>query len=147
MYFSASMYIYTHMVRYNRPCDGQGGKPSGKRRHATTGPPQTLRRQAQRLSPVGGWVLRSGRLDADVDDVVGGDVGGRLKVTSRGCPRCDSGSARTGGACATGHPLLDGLAGSVSAGVLAALRRSGDTLSVLSPIFKRKKCVDRSSTR
>ena len=31
-----------------------------------------------------GW--RSGRLDADVDDVVGGDVGGRLKVTCHGRP-------------------------------------------------------------
>jgi hypothetical protein len=48
--------------------------------------------------------LRSGRLDADVDDVVGGDVGGRLKVTCRGCPRCDGGGERTGGACATGRP-------------------------------------------
>ncbi len=109
--------------------------------------PPKLWRQAQRLSPVGGQALRSGRLDADVDDVVGDDVGGRLKVTCRGRPRCDGGSARTGGACATGLPLRGGLAGSVSAGVLAALRRSGDTLLVLSPIFKRKKCVDRSSTR
>ncbi len=87
------------------------------------------------------------RLDADVDDVVGGDVGGRLKVTCCGRPRCDSGGARTGGACATGRPLRGGLAGYVSAGVLAALRRSVDTLLVLSSIFKRKKCVDRSSTR
>jgi hypothetical protein len=39
------------------------------------------------------------------------------------------------------------LAGSVSAGVLAALRRSVNTLSVLLPIFKIKKCVDRSSTQ
>jgi hypothetical protein len=39
-------------------------------------PPKTLRQQAQRLSPVGGRALQSGRLDADVDDVVGGDVGG-----------------------------------------------------------------------
>ncbi len=97
------------------------------RRHATTGPPQTLRRQAQRLSLVGGRALRSGQLDADVDDVVGGDVCGRLKVTCRGRPRCDGGSARTGGPCATGRPLRGGLAGSVSAGVLAALRRSLDT--------------------
>jgi hypothetical protein len=82
-----------------------------------------------------------------MDDVVGGDVGGRLKVTCRGHPRCDGGGARTGGACATGSHLLGGLAGSVSAGVLAALRRSVNTLSVLSPIFKIKKCVDRSSTR
>jgi hypothetical protein len=91
--------------------------------------------------------LRSGRLDADVDDVIGGDVGGRLKVTCRGRPRCDGGGAQTGGACATGRPLRGGLAGSVSAGVLAALRRSVDTLSVLSPISKKKKCVDCSSTR
>jgi hypothetical protein len=90
------------------------------------------------LSPVGGRALRSGRLDADVDNVVGGDVDGRLKVTCRGCPRCGGGGARTGGACATGRPLRGGLDGSVSAGVLAALRRSLDTLSVLSPIFKRK---------
>ena len=37
-----------------------------------------------------GWRpgVAGGRLDADVDDVVGGDVGGRLKVTCRGHPRC-----------------------------------------------------------
>jgi hypothetical protein len=64
-----------------------------------------------------------------VDVVVGGDVSGRLKVTCRSRPRCDSGRARTGGACATGHPLRGRLAGSVSAGVLAALRWSVDTLS------------------
>ncbi len=110
-------------------------------------PPQTLRRQAQRLSRVGGGALRIGWLDADMDDVVGGDVGGRLKVTCRGCPRCDGGGERTGGACTTGCPLRRGLAGSVSAGVLAALRRSVDTLSVLSPISKKKKCVYCSSTR
>jgi hypothetical protein len=81
-----------------------------------------------------------------VDDVVGGDVGGRLKVTCHGRPLCDGGGAWTGGACTTGRPLCGGLAGSISAGVLAALRWSVDTLSVLSPIFKRKKCVDRSST-
>ncbi len=74
------------------------------------------------MSPVGGRAVRSGRLDADVDDVVGGDVGGRLKVTCRGGPRCDGGGARTGGACATGRPLRGGLAGSLSVGVLAALR-------------------------
>ncbi len=67
--------------------------------------------------------MRSGRLDADVDDVIGGDVGGRLKVTCWGHPRCDGGGAWTGGACATGRPLRGSLAGSVSAGVLAALRR------------------------
>ncbi len=55
------------------------------------------------MSPVGGQALRSGRLNADVDDVVGGDVGGRLKVTCRGRPRCDGGGARTGGACTTGR--------------------------------------------
>ncbi len=75
------------------------------------------------MSPVGGRALRSGQLDADVDDVIGGDIGGRLKVTCRGRPRCDGGGARTGGTCATGRPLRGGLAGSVSAGVLAALRR------------------------
>jgi hypothetical protein len=48
--------------------------------------------------------LRSERLDADVDDVVGGEVGGRLKVTCRGRPRCDGGGERTGGACAPGVP-------------------------------------------
>ena len=45
-------------------------------------PPQTLRRQAQRFSRFGGRTLQSGRLDAEeVDVVVGGVVGGRLKVT------------------------------------------------------------------
>ena len=83
------------------------------------------------------------RLDADV--VV--DVGGKLKVTCHGCPRCDGGGARTGGACAAGRPLRGGLAGSVSMGFLAALMQSVDILSILSPISRRKKCVDRSSTR
>jgi hypothetical protein len=69
--------------------------------------------------------------------VVGGAVGGRLKVTWRGCPRCLGDGARVGGACATGRPLRGGLAGSVSAG--AGFRRSVDTLSVLSPISSRKK--------
>jgi hypothetical protein len=93
-------------------------------------------------------VLRSGRPDADEEDeVVGGVVGGRLKVTCCSRPRCFGGGARTGGAYATGRPLRGGLAGSVSAGVRAAFRRSVDTLSVLSPIPRRKKCVDRSSTR
>jgi hypothetical protein len=140
------MYIYTACVRYNRSCDGQGGKRSGNRQYANTGPPQTLQRQAQRLSRFGGRTLRSGRPDADVDDV-GGTVGGRLKVTCRGRPRCVGGGEQTGGTCATGWPLRGGLAGYVSAGVRAALRRSVDTLSVLLPISRRKKCVDRSSTR
>jgi hypothetical protein len=49
---------------------------------ATTGPPQTLWRQAQRLSRFGGRAARSGRPDVEeVDVVVGGAVGGRLKVT------------------------------------------------------------------
>jgi hypothetical protein len=109
--------------------------------------PQTLRRQAQRLSRFGVRALRSGRLDADeADEIVGGIVGGRLKVTCRGRPRCFGGGTQTGGACATGRPLRGGLAGSVSAGVRAAFQRSVDTLSVLSPILRRKKCVDRSST-
>jgi hypothetical protein len=45
-------------------------------------PPQTLRRQAQRLSRFGGRAVQSGRPDAEEVDVVdGGVVGGRLKVT------------------------------------------------------------------
>ncbi len=56
------------------------------------------------MSPVGSRALRSGRLDADVDDAVGGDVGGRLKVTCPVRPRCECGGAQTGGACATGCP-------------------------------------------
>jgi hypothetical protein len=76
------MYIYTACVIYNRSRDGQGGKRSRNRQYASTGPPQTLRRQAQRLSRFGGQGLQSGRPDADDDDdVVGGVVGGRLKVT------------------------------------------------------------------
>jgi hypothetical protein len=74
-------------VGNNRSCDGRGGKHSRNRWRATTGPPQTLRRQAQRLSRFGGRAARSGRPDADeVDVVVGGAVGGRLKVTCRGRP-------------------------------------------------------------
>ncbi len=78
------MYIYTACVRYNRSRDGRGGKRSRNRQFATTGPPQTLRRQAQRLSRFGGRALRSGRPDV----VVGGVVGGRLKATCRGRPLC-----------------------------------------------------------
>ncbi len=45
-------------------------------------PPQTLQRQAQRLSRFGGRVAPSGRPDdEEVGAVVGGAVGGRLKVT------------------------------------------------------------------
>jgi hypothetical protein len=100
------------------------------------------------LSRFGGRALRSGRPDADDEDevVVGGVVGGRLKVTCRGRPRCFGDGARTGGACTTGRPLCGGLTGSVSACVRAAFRRSVDTLSFLSPIYRRKKCIDRSST-
>ncbi len=76
------------------------------------------------MSLFSGWALRSGRPDADVVVDVGGDVCGKLKVTCRGRPRCDGGGARTGCSCATGRPLRGGLAGSVSIGVLAALRRS-----------------------
>jgi hypothetical protein len=44
--------------------------------------PQTLRWQAQRLSRFGGRAVRSERPDAEeADVVVGGVVGGRLKVT------------------------------------------------------------------
>jgi len=112
----------------------EAGKHSRNRWCATTGPPQTLRRQAQRLSRFGGRAARSGRPDdEEVDVVVGGAVGGRLKVTWRGRPRCLGGGAQTGGACATGR---------VSAGVRAGFRRSVDTLSVLSPISRRKKCVE-----
>jgi hypothetical protein len=140
------MYIYTACVRYNRSRDDRGGKRSRNRRYATTGPPQTLRRQAQRLRRFGGRAVRSRRPDVD-DDVVGSVVGGSLKVTFRSRPHCIGGGARTGGACATGRSLSSGLVGSAFAGVRAALRRSVDTLSVLPPISRRKKCVDRSSTR
>ncbi len=144
----ASIYICTKCVRYNRSHDGRGGKHRRNRWYATTGPPPNSAAAAQRLSRFGGRALRSGQPDADeVDEVVGGVVGGRLKVTWRGRPRCFGGGARTGGACATGRPLRGGLAGSVSAGIRAAFRRSVDTLSVLSPVSSRKKCVDHSSTR
>ncbi len=81
------MYIYTTCVRYNRSRDSQEGKRRRNRQYATTDPPQTLRRQAQRLSRFGSRELRSGRPDADdEDEVVGGVVGGRLKVTCRISP-------------------------------------------------------------
>ncbi len=77
-----STYICTTDVGNNRSRDGRGGKHSRNRWCATTGPPQTLRRQAQRLSRFGGLAARSGRPDdEEVDAVVGGAVGGRLKVT------------------------------------------------------------------
>jgi hypothetical protein len=72
-------------VGNNRSCDGRGGKHSRNKWSATTGPTQTLRRQAQRLSRFGGQAARSGRPDAE-EVVVGGPVGGRLKVTCRGRP-------------------------------------------------------------
>jgi hypothetical protein len=129
----ASIYICTTCVRYNRSCDGRGGKHSRNRRYATTGPPQTLQRQAQRLSRFGGRALQSRQPVADEEDEV---VGG-----------CFGGGMRPGGACATGRPLRCSLAGSVNAGVRAAFRWSVDTLAILSPISRRKKCVDHSSNR
>jgi hypothetical protein len=76
-----------NMCGDNRSRDGRGGKHSRNRWGATTGPPQTLRQQAQRLSRFGGRAARSWRPDAEeVDVVVGGAVGGRLKVTCRGRP-------------------------------------------------------------
>jgi hypothetical protein len=103
------MYIYSACVRYNRSRDGQGGKRSMNRRYATKGPPQTLRRQAQRLSRFGGRALRSRQPDAeDVDDDVGGAVGGRLNVTCCGCLSWVAGGECTGGACAMGRPLRGG---------------------------------------
>ena len=56
-------------------------------------------------------------------------------------------SAVGGGGSVGGRPRRGGIAGVVSAGVLAALRRSVETLSVLSPICRRKKWLDRSRTR
>jgi hypothetical protein len=54
--------------------------------------------------------VQSGWPDAEeVDVVVGGVVGGRLKVTCRGRPVVSAG-ARTGGACASGRPLRGGCA-------------------------------------
>ncbi len=99
----ASIYICTTCMRYNRSRDGRG-KHSRNRWYATTGPPpKILRRQAQRLSRFVGRALRSGPPDAEaVDVVVGGVVGGKLKVTWRVHPRC-FGGAWTGGACRPGR--------------------------------------------
>jgi hypothetical protein len=78
----ASIYICTTHVGNNRSRDSRGGKHSRNRWCATTGTPQALREQAQRLSRFSGRAARSGRRDAEeVDVVVGGAVGGRLKVT------------------------------------------------------------------
>ncbi len=91
--------------------------------------------------------MQSGRPDVEEEDVVvGGVVGGRLKSPDAAAPAVLA-VARRGGACATGRPLRGGFAGSVSTGVWVAFRRSMDTLSVLSPISSRKKCVDCYSTR
>jgi hypothetical protein len=81
----ASIYICTTCVGNNRSRDGRGGKHSRNRWRATTGPPQTLRQQAQRLSRFGGRAARSGRPDAE-EVVVGGAVGGKLNGTCRGRP-------------------------------------------------------------
>ncbi len=75
------------------------------------------------------------------------DVGGKLKVTCRVAPAVTAAVPGQAAPAQTGRPLRGGLAGSVSIGVLAALRPSVDTLSVLSPISRRKKCVDRFSTQ
>jgi hypothetical protein len=86
-YISAHLHML-HMYNRcgdNRSRDGRGGKPGRNRWCATTGPPQTLRRQAQRLSRFGGRATRSGRLDAE-EVVVGGAVGGKLDGTCRGRP-------------------------------------------------------------
>jgi hypothetical protein len=102
---TVGIYICTTDVGNNRSRDGRGGKPGRNRWCATTGPPQTLRRLAQRLSRFGGRAARSGRLDAE-EVVVGGAVGGKLDGTCY-----VGGGARTGGACATGRPLRGGCAG------------------------------------
>jgi hypothetical protein len=123
---------------------GTGGKP-------TQAPPNSAAAGSEVESVRRPGVAKR-RPDADDDndvvgDVVGGIVGGRLKVTCCGRPCSVDGGAWSGGACVTGRPLRSGLAGSVSASVRAALRRSVDTLSVLLPVSMRKKCVDRSSTQ
>jgi hypothetical protein len=85
MHAKASIYICTTCVGNNRSRDSRGGKHSRNRWRATTGPPQTLRRQAQRLSRFGGRVAQRGRLDAE-EVVAGGAVGGKLDGTCRGHP-------------------------------------------------------------
>ncbi len=69
----------------NRSRDGRGGEHSRNRWRATTGPPQTLRRQAQRLIRFGGRAARCGRPEAE-EVVVGGAVGEKLNGTCRGRP-------------------------------------------------------------
>jgi hypothetical protein len=67
--------ISTHMLNIwygHVMCPQETGGKSG---YATTGPPQTLRRQAKRLSRVGGRMLRSDCPDDDVEVVDGGVVG------------------------------------------------------------------------
>ena len=73
--------MYT-CVRYNRSRDGRGGKHSRNRWCATTGPPPNSAAAASEVESVrrpGGAKRRPDAEEADL--VVGGVVGGRLKVT------------------------------------------------------------------
>jgi hypothetical protein len=74
-------------------------------------------------------MMHVGRPDDEVADVDDSRTGQSMKITCH----------LTGGACAKGPPLRSGCAVSVSAGVLAGLKRSVETLSVLSPICIRNK--------
>ena len=72
--------MYT-CVRYNRSCDGRGGKLGRNRCRATTGTPNSAAAasEVESVRRPGGAKRRPDAEEADL--VVGGVVGGRLKVT------------------------------------------------------------------
>ncbi len=85
---SESMYIDTPCVRYSiiGHMTVEAGNVVGTDGTPPQVPPQTLRRQAQRLSRFGGRAVRSGRPDADEEDEVLGGIFERCGRTLQTAP-------------------------------------------------------------
>ncbi len=107
----ASMFIYKACVRYNRSRDGQGGKRSGNKQYATTGPPN---------SAAAGSEVKSARFEAGgrmlmwMVLLVGLEVEGWRSPVAATPAVSAAARGQVEPACATGWPLRGGLAGSVS---------------------------------